>query len=399
VHWRRGLPRPPGQGWVARRPPVPKGHHDSHRPAACCCYTPVPPRWCSRPCPDAPANACTVRPGMWPVLCAPPKGPRATVVGGVARACLRTSPGKRRLPAARRSHPAGTHDPDGGAPWPRCPCPPVSAEGPARGRLAPPAHAGGRYHTGHRPGAPRGCGQSALSLVSSARVRGATASTPWPATRGTGNCRSAGKPKSVGRYPGPDPGAAKPPVDWDPPGEHGQAQRGDDCQDPQRGPALCAGVRQQMDHAEHHAGQGEQDMPHDDRRGQPAGGGTLAGNVVFDEPDSQQVQPKNVVTSQLINAATPISPPIPAHTGPRPRSPGRKDPAARHGRIRPDVSPQGRHHSHQPETLSPVTRPAHGVAGCTPAGRRDGCTTPPDARPGPPARSRAASAAGQRQSR
>jgi hypothetical protein len=33
-------------------------------------------------------------------------------------------------------------------------------------------------------------------------------------------------------------------------------------------------------------------MPHDDRRGQPAGGGILAGDVVFDEPDSQQVQPE-----------------------------------------------------------------------------------------------------------
>jgi hypothetical protein len=55
------------------------------------------------------------------------------------------------------------------------------------------------------------------------------------------------------------------------------------------------------------------------------------------------------VTSQLINAATPISPPIPAHTGPRPRSPGRKDPAARHGRIFTMCPPKGRHNSHQPE--------------------------------------------------
>jgi hypothetical protein len=31
-------PRPPGQGWVTRRPPVPKGRHDNHRPAPCSCY-------------------------------------------------------------------------------------------------------------------------------------------------------------------------------------------------------------------------------------------------------------------------------------------------------------------------------------------------------------------------
>jgi hypothetical protein len=37
-------PRPPGQSWVARRPPAPKGRHDNHRPAPCSCYTPAPPR-------------------------------------------------------------------------------------------------------------------------------------------------------------------------------------------------------------------------------------------------------------------------------------------------------------------------------------------------------------------
>jgi hypothetical protein len=33
-------PRPPGQGWVARRPPVPKGRHDNHRPEPWPCYAP-----------------------------------------------------------------------------------------------------------------------------------------------------------------------------------------------------------------------------------------------------------------------------------------------------------------------------------------------------------------------
>ncbi len=143
-------PRPPGQGWVARRPPVPKGRLDNHRPAPCSCYTPALPLWCSRPCPapghDAPANPALSGQHCGP-FCVRRRRARATAVGGVARARLRTSPGprspgssaagwsgKRRLPAERRSHPAVTQDPRG-APSPRCPCPPVSAEGPARGRL------------------------------------------------------------------------------------------------------------------------------------------------------------------------------------------------------------------------------------------------------------------------
>ena len=48
-------PRPPGQGWVARRPPVPKGRLDNHRRAPYSCYTPA------RPCG---AHGPVPRPGM-----------------------------------------------------------------------------------------------------------------------------------------------------------------------------------------------------------------------------------------------------------------------------------------------------------------------------------------------
>jgi hypothetical protein len=77
---------------------VPKGRHDNHRPAPCCCYTPVPPRWFSRPCP-APGmtqlqNACLDRPAFVArSVCAAEGAPGHGRFGGVARACLRTSPG------------------------------------------------------------------------------------------------------------------------------------------------------------------------------------------------------------------------------------------------------------------------------------------------------------------
>ena len=63
---------------------VPKGRHDNHRPAPRCCYTPVPPRWFSRSCPapgmtQLQTHALTGQ-HLWPVLCAPPKGPWAMVV-------------------------------------------------------------------------------------------------------------------------------------------------------------------------------------------------------------------------------------------------------------------------------------------------------------------------------
>jgi hypothetical protein len=164
-------------------------------------------------------------------------------------------------------------------------------------------------------------------------------------------------------------------VDRDPPGEHGQAPRGHDRQDPHCGPALCASVRQQMDHPEHHAGQGGQDMPQDDRRGQSAGGGTLAGDVVFDEPHSQQVQPeerRDEPADQCGNAHPAPS----AHRSPaaitRQETGGlpHRDPA----RCVPPKAVT----TVTDRNLVPVTRTAHGAAGTTPAGSRYGRTTPPD---------------------
>src|SRR5205823_3075840 len=124
-------------------------------------------------------------------------------------------------------------------------------------------------------------------------------------------------------------------------------------------------------------GQGEHDMPQDDRRGQPAGGGTLAADVVFDEPDSQQVQPEergDEPADQCGNAH--ISPSSCAHP-----VPGRGHQAGK--TPRPATAGSGT--MCPPKAVTPVTdrnpvpvnRPAHGVAGATPAGSRDGCTTPP----------------------
>jgi hypothetical protein len=67
-----GSPGHPDKAWVARRPPVPQGRHDNHRPAPCSCYPPAPPRWCSRPCPapgttHRPTHALTGQ-QLWPVL-------------------------------------------------------------------------------------------------------------------------------------------------------------------------------------------------------------------------------------------------------------------------------------------------------------------------------------------
>jgi hypothetical protein len=45
-----------------------------------------------------------------------------------------------------------------------------------------------------------------------------------------------------------------------------------------------------VDHPEHQPAQGEQDMPEDDRRGQSAGGRAPASDIVFDQPDSQQIE-------------------------------------------------------------------------------------------------------------
>jgi hypothetical protein len=173
VHWRCGLPRPPGQGWVARRPSVPKGRLDNHRWAPCCCYTPVPPRWCSRPCPapgpDAPANPCPDGPAFVArSVCAAEgapghgrwrrgPGPLADQPRGHAHrdAVRPISPGKRRLPAARRSHPAGTQDPGGGGHGSAVPARRSVPEDPP-GAACTAGSCRGRYHTGPRPAAAPG---------------------------------------------------------------------------------------------------------------------------------------------------------------------------------------------------------------------------------------------------
>jgi hypothetical protein len=72
---------------------------------------------------------------------------------------------------------------------------------------------------------------------------------------------------------------------------------------------------------------------------------------------ASRYSPNNAVTSQLINAATPMSPPSGPHQSPAAIT--RRRPAACHGRIRHDVSPK-RPSSQSPTDPAPVTGPAHG---------------------------------------
>jgi hypothetical protein len=59
-------PRPPGQGWVARRPPVPKGRHDNHRPEPWPCYAPGSRRGGTTPAAAAMAALYRQMPGRAP---------------------------------------------------------------------------------------------------------------------------------------------------------------------------------------------------------------------------------------------------------------------------------------------------------------------------------------------
>jgi hypothetical protein len=60
-------PRPPGQGRVARRPPVPKGRHDNHRPEPWPCYAPGSRRG---------GHHTSRQPGWLPYTARCPAGPR-----------------------------------------------------------------------------------------------------------------------------------------------------------------------------------------------------------------------------------------------------------------------------------------------------------------------------------
>jgi hypothetical protein len=59
-------PGPPGQGRVARRPPVPKGRHDNHRPEPWPCYAPGSRRGGTTPAAAAMAALHRQMPGPAP---------------------------------------------------------------------------------------------------------------------------------------------------------------------------------------------------------------------------------------------------------------------------------------------------------------------------------------------
>ena len=114
---------------MARRPPVPKGRLDNYRRAPGSCYTSALPLWCSRPSPRpgmTRRQPCSVRPALWPVLCAPPKGPGpledqpgATLTGILRGRLVRVSgAGVSRVAghgAGRREHPARPGSESGGS--------------------------------------------------------------------------------------------------------------------------------------------------------------------------------------------------------------------------------------------------------------------------------------------
>lgn len=160
VHWRRGLPGHPDKArW-------PDGHLSPKAVMTITGRHPVPVT--HRLCPRG-AHGPAPRPGrtrrsacaLTGQHCGPFGVRRRRGPGHAHRNLLRPAgPGKRRLPAARRSHPAVTHDPRGASSL-RCPCAPVGAKDPPVAACTA-GSCRGRYHTGPRPGAPRSCGPVSL---------------------------------------------------------------------------------------------------------------------------------------------------------------------------------------------------------------------------------------------
>src|SRR5262249_9578522 len=91
-------------------------------------------------------------------------------------------------------------------------------------------------------------------------------------------------------------------------------------------------------------GQGKQNMPQDDRPGQPAADGAPVRDVVFDQPDRQQVEPEERGHQPADQGGNTHGPPLPCIPEPCPAprtatAASRSLPGSYHSRARSNAAP------------------------------------------------------------